>query len=193
MSGEVEANLAADRAADLVTEAAAERRRVRLGRRAEAERSTFRDALVDVAERDLTVSLALRSGRTHRVRVTSVGADVVVAAFEATVLVVGLDAVVGVIAHGDRGTVRGNRAGQYSRAGENGAGQNSEWRMGDIMAGYVDERPRITVSLGSDHLSGTLVAVGRGVAQVSTDGLGEIAYVRLDSTTEISLSDSSSV
>jgi len=185
MSGDLDAQR--DRAGDgddAVERAAAVRRRLRLARE-EGERSaSFRDVLVAAAERGVAVVLTTRSGRVHRAVPWAVGLDAVAAGTGDRTLLLGLDAVRSVSAAGDS-------AARASGDGW-GAGAVQGIRMRDILADALGHRPRISCWVGDVTLSGVLVALGVDVLTMREDGLGNLAYVRLDSTTELSFSLSSS-
>lgn len=185
MSGEADANSLSGAADRRVVEAAAERRRLRMTRNRDAEQATMQDVLVGMAERAADVTLVLRSGRSHRCRVDVVGPTIVASTDSGTTLVVGEAAVVAVIGHGVRsiGPTGPDPAGAGAGAGAS---------MADILAQHAADEHRITAWRDTEQLSGTLVAVGPDVATLRLDGPGDLAYVRLDSTTEISVSASSS-
>jgi hypothetical protein len=186
-------------AAARVADAADDRRRLREARNRNAGRTSMRDVLVGAAERSSTVTLVLGHGRSHRVQVVAVGADAVVAApvgggHEADRrLLVGLAAVRTIVVHRADATVAGaGWVGPEALPGDarQDATAVQEFHMSDILSQRLADRPRITVWLGPDQMSGTLTSVGLDVATIATEGSGETAYVRLDSTTEISVSSS---
>jgi hypothetical protein len=189
MSGELDANRADARVAD----AAAERRRLRSAQHRGSRQMSMREVVVGLAEQDAEVSLMVGAGRSHRVRLTAVSAEVVVATTEAgRLLVIGTDAIRGVVTHrGGAGAGRGRDGGNADGSAYGATG--SSWHMADIFAHWLDEHPRITTWCGTEQLSGTLIAVGQDLATMTLEGSGGTAYVRLDSTTEISLSVSSSL
>lgn len=150
------------------------------------------DVLVGAAERAATVSLLVAGGGTHRVRIAAVGHDVVVATTDSGgTLLFGPAAIRGVMAPGDA------RSGAASRptTGTERDGYDAvrgEFHMRDIPADWVERRPRISIGRGDDRVTGTLIGVGVDAVVITTAGVGDTAYVRLDSTTEMSLSLSSS-
>jgi len=176
-----------------VADAAAERRRLRESRDGTARRTSMRDVLVGVAEQEADVSLVTVGGRSHRVRVTAVGPEVVTASTGAgRLLVLGVKAIAGVV------TQRGGRAAGWADDAATADAAESrtvdtDRTIADFLTQWVADRPRCTTWWGGEQLSGTLIAVGRDLATVSLEGGAGTAYVRLDSTTEMSLSVSSSL
>lgn len=162
----------------------------------------MRDVLVGAAESSSVVTVVVGFGRTHRVRLVAVGADMVVATPSGApgeterTLLLGLGAIRTIVVHRTDATV--GAAGWVGSAGRAEMKPSSEapahgLLMGDILSQHLAARPRITAWVGTEQMSGTLTSVGLDVVGISTEGSGETAYVRLDSTTEIAVSVSSSL
>lgn len=196
MSGDLDANLASAR----VEEAAADRRRARRSVDAAAAATSWVDVLDGLCERGdlVTVSTALPAAEVRRVRgrVEEVGADAVAVAVSTgtgTTTIVAFDAIVGVRVHTDESTTRGIGATAWVTSPT--PAQGIRKHMADMLSQRATGHTRISTWAGSEQWNGRVLSIGTDVVAVELDGRGAIAYVRLDSTTAISvssLSDSSS-
>jgi hypothetical protein len=137
------------------------------GRRRGAERSlrqqTEEDAslagtLVDLAERDGSVTIRTTHGRSHTGRLPAIGADFVVVRTDA-----GADVFVALAAVA---SVRAGRA--PSAAGDRPV--PSTTRLLDVLATAAAERPRISLVVAGEAVAGELRAVGSDVLTVVLDG-----------------------
>lgn len=145
------------------------------------------DVLVGAAERRAAVSLVV-GGCRHRARIESVGDEVMVATTDAgRTMVVGSAAVRVIVVHGPT-TAGGATVVKTMEVYDAAAGPGG-FTMADILSDRLASRPHVSVRFGGEVVSGTLVAVGGDMATLLTDGAGEAAYVRLDSTAELSVSD----
>ena len=174
-------------ASERVAEAADERRRRRLAHEEDRSATSMRDVLVGVAERGQRVAVGTRRGGSHRVRIVGVGVDGILATLsQGGRLILGIDAITSISVDDP---IPGAGAGGGAAYGAGvPAGAGDAWDMAEMVAGMTAERPRITVRNGDDQVTGDLIATGPGTMALRPGQQGEIAYVRLDSTTEISVS-----
>jgi len=150
--------------------------------RAQAEEDASLAALlVALAEREETVVLTTVAGRRHRGPLAGVGLDfcAVTAPSGATTLVA-LDALAEV-----RTLEAGGRRRPQAVAGDAQGRASLAVRLGDVVAQAAGQRPRVSVQAGATSVAGDLLAVGRDVLTLRTDG-ASVVYVRLASVSEVS-------
>lgn len=172
----------------IAAEAARDRSRERMLRRAAQEEATFSGALCGLAESQERVSVRLSTGRTHRGVVAGVGRDFFVVA--------DVDAPTVVIASWATTVLRpASRRWSLATDVADARGAAVEVSLRGLLARLAEERPLVQVGVaGTDApLRGTLVSVGEDVVTVRLDGDGSdgggTVVIRLATATDVVLLD----
>ena len=164
-----------------VTEAAAQRRRQRWEAQLLAEESTFEGMLIAAAESQTSLRLITAGGRTYHGILREVCADVVIMSTESSTTIIRITAVA---------VIAGHVAGTSPR--RDGEGRLT---MIDLLADLVGRRATVSIWTGSTCLSGDVDSVGDGVLALALGANGgrggEIAYVVVESVSEVSVPVSS--
>ncbi|MEO6121493.1 MAG: hypothetical protein ABIW46_02025 [Acidimicrobiales bacterium] len=162
--------------------AAQARTRERWLRQQAAEDARFTGLLVDLAERELPLSLVTTSGQVSRGRVRAVAADFVVVASASdggTTSLVRLDAIA---------TLRLEPGFRQSAVAADRPAPLAT-TFAEVLAGLAEERPRVrAVADGAGTLTGELRAVGTDVVTIRLDGEPPSSvYVRLAAVSQVTL------
>lgn len=172
----------------IASEAARDRSRERMLRRAGQEEATFSGALRGFAESNERVSVRLSTGRVHRGVVAGVGRDffVMTDADAPTVVIASWAA-----------TVLRPASHRWSRATDvaDARGAAVEVSLRGLLAGLAEEQPLVQVGVPGTEgpLRGTLRSVGEDVVTVRLDGVGSggggTIVIRLATVTDVVLLD----
>jgi len=169
---------------ELAADAATERAKARILRRAAEESATFAGVAVELAERAEVVVARMTTGRSHRGTVLAVGRDFLVLGDPP-----GPPALLAMAA------VAWLRPQPTARRPVDTAGDRRaplDVALAVLLAGLAGDRPRVQMVASGDAqlLSGELRAVGLDVATLRLDGeQTALAYVRISGLAEVILVD----
>ncbi len=158
--------------------AAASRARERWLRQAAEEEAMFAGILLDLAERDMSVVVAVAGNRSHRGAVRAVAEDFcALRTADGGDVLLRYDGISSVRPHGHPEGHTGERA------------QALDMTFNEAAVALAGDRPRVLViALDGTGLSGELRAVGRDVLTLRLDGeTRATSYVPLASVAELSL------
>lgn len=164
-------------------EASRGRRQQRFLRQAAEEEATFAGVVVDLSERSRALVVRTASGRSHRGHIVAVGRDFLVVREPG-----GPPVFVALAAAASVRLQPGHHTGDTTGA----RAAPVDATLAVVLAGLAGDRPTVSVTTAGDPtaLTGELRAVGADVATLRLGGdAGGMAYVRLDSVTELLLVD----